>query len=59
MEHRTTQRAHTPVQGEMEKHRRRKGRQTSRGYADRTPAMAAGLADHIWSVEELLLYPVG
>ena len=26
--------------------------------ADRTPAMAAGLVDHIWSVEELLLFPI-
>jgi hypothetical protein len=50
----------------------RKGRQTPRGYVDRTPAtpalalarkrgasVAAGLVDHVWSVEELLLYPVG
>jgi hypothetical protein len=26
-------------------------------YRQRTPAMAAGLADHIWSLEEWLLFP--
>ncbi len=33
--------------------------QTARLYRERTPAMAAGLADHIWGVEEFLLFPVG
>jgi IS1 family transposase len=28
-----------------------------RRYRQRTPAMAAGLADHIWSLEEWLTYP--
>jgi hypothetical protein len=37
----------------------RQGQQTARLYRERTPAMAAGLADHILSVEELLLFPVG
>jgi hypothetical protein len=27
-----------------------------RRWSDRTPAMAAGLADHIWSLEEFLDY---
>jgi len=27
------------------------------GYAQRTPAMAAGLADHVWSLEEWLTLP--
>jgi hypothetical protein len=27
-------------------------------YRQRTPAMAAGLSDHVWSMEELLRYPL-
>ncbi|HKB40809.1 MAG TPA: hypothetical protein VKD72_30565 [Gemmataceae bacterium] len=27
------------------------------GYRSRTPAMAAGLADHVWSLREWLSYP--
>jgi IS1 family transposase len=37
----------------------RKSRQTARLYRARTPAMAAGFTDHVWSVEDLLLVPVG
>jgi IS1 family transposase len=37
----------------------RRGAQAPRGFAHRTPAMAAGLTDHIWSVQELLAFPVG
>jgi hypothetical protein len=37
----------------------RRGKQTPRRYGPRTPAMAAGLTDHIWSVQELLAFPVG
>jgi hypothetical protein len=37
----------------------RRGQQTPRRYGPRTPAMAAGLTDHIWSVQELLAFPVG
>ena len=36
----------------------RKGRQLSRRYRSRTPAMAAGLASRRWSVLELLSYPL-
>jgi IS1 family transposase len=34
-------------------------RQGSRrqGYQERTPAMAAGLADHVWTLQEWLTYP--
>ena len=35
----------------------RRGRQTPRRYEPRTPAMAAGLSDHRWNVEELLAFP--
>ena len=52
-------RPHLSLRLKLEKPQARKGRQTPRCYTDRTPAMAAGLVDHIWSVEELLLYPVG
>ena len=37
----------------------RKGQQRPQRYQDRTPAMAASFVDHIWEVEELLLFPVG
>ena len=37
----------------------RRGKQTPRRYGPRTPAMAAGLTDHLWSVEKLLAFPVG
>lgn len=37
----------------------RQGKQTPRRYAPRTPVMAAGLTDHIWTMEELLAFPVG
>jgi IS1 family transposase len=36
----------------------RKGKQLPRRYRGRTPAMAAGLATHRWSVLELLSYPL-
>jgi transposase-like protein/IS1 family transposase len=36
----------------------RKGRQQPRRYRSRTPAMAAGLTDHRWSVLELISYPL-
>jgi len=36
----------------------RKGKQTSRRYRSRTPAMAAGLASHRWTVLELISYPL-
>jgi hypothetical protein len=33
-------------------------RKDASGYwQDRTPAMAAGLADHVWSLREWLTYP--
>ena len=52
-------RPHESLRLKLEKPQARKGRQTPRCYADRTPAMTAELVDHIWSVEELLLFPVG
>jgi hypothetical protein len=33
------------------------GQHAPRRYAPHTPAMAAGLTDHIWSVQELLAFP--
>jgi len=52
-------RPHESLRLKLDKPQARNGRQTPRSYAARTPAMAAGLVDHIWSVEELLLCPVG
>jgi len=37
---------------------RRKVQEEPPRYDQRTPAMAAGLADHPWAMEELLCYPV-
>jgi hypothetical protein len=37
----------------------RRGKQTPRPYGPRTPARAVGLTDRLWSVEELLAFPVG
>ncbi len=36
----------------------RRGVQAQRHFAARTPAMAAGLTDDLWSVQELLVFPV-
>jgi hypothetical protein len=36
---------------------RRQGDRES-GYVQRTPAMVAGLTDHVWSLEEWLTFPV-
>ena len=36
----------------------RKGKQPSRKYKNRTPAMAAGLTNRRWTVKELISYPV-
>ena len=52
-------RPHQGLRLKRETPQARKGRQPARRYQDRTPAMAAGLVDHCWSVEELLLFPVG
>jgi IS1 family transposase len=32
-------------------------RRADRGWQARTPAMAAGLSDHVWSIEEWITYP--
>ena len=52
-------RPHQSLRLKLETPQARKGRQTARRYQDRTPAMAAQLTDHVWSVEELLLCPLG
>lgn len=31
---------------------------TKKAWAQRTPAMAAGLTDHTWTIEELMTYPI-
>ena len=52
-------RPHQDLRLKLEAPQARQGHQAARLYRDRTPAMAAGLVDHILNVEELLLYPVG
>jgi hypothetical protein len=37
----------------------RRGKPTRHRSVARTPAIAAGHTDHIWSVQELLAFPVG
>ena len=37
---------------------RKESKDTSKKWAQRTPAMAAGITDHIWSTRELLIYRV-
>jgi IS1 family transposase len=37
---------------------RRESEDTSKKWVQRSPAMAAGIADHIWSTRELLIYRV-
>jgi len=34
------------------------GKGSARGWRPCTPAMAAGLTDHVWSLKEVLLYRV-
>jgi hypothetical protein len=52
-------RPHQALRQKHETPQARKGRQTPRCYQSRTPAMAAGLVKHIWSIEELLTFSVG
>ena len=52
-------RPHSSLRRQLDVPQARRGKQTPRRYTSRTPAMAAGLTDHIWSVEELLAFPVG
>ena len=52
-------RPHLSLRLQLDVPQQRRGKQTPRRYTSRTPPMAAGLTDHIWSVEELLAFPVG
>jgi len=52
-------RPHLALRRTLEVPHARRGKQTPRRYGPRTPAMAAGLTDHVWSVQELLAFPVG
>ena len=36
----------------------REGRRIPKQYLQQTPAIAAGLTNHIWSLEEILLFPI-
>jgi IS1 family transposase/transposase-like protein len=52
-------RPHLSLRLQLDGPQARRGKQTPRRYGPHTPAMAAGLTDHIWSVQELLAFPVG
>jgi hypothetical protein len=61
-------RPHSSLRRQLDVPQQRRGKQTPCRYTSRTPAtlaphasagVAAGLTDHIWSVEELLAFPVG
>ena len=61
-------RPHLSLRLKLDVPQARRGKQTPRRYGPRTPAtlaphasagVAAGLTDHLWSVEELLAFPVG
>jgi IS1 family transposase/transposase-like protein len=51
-------RPHQALRTKLETPHARRGRQTPRGYQACTPAMAAKFTDHVWSVEELLSFPI-
>ncbi len=51
--------SHQELHQKLETPQIRKGQQAARSYRERTRAMAAGLTDHVWSVEALLLFPAG
>jgi hypothetical protein len=51
-------RYHEPLRIQFPLPIQRKGMQAPRRYRSRTPAMAAGLASHRWSVLELISYPL-
>ena len=52
-------RSHQSLRLQLDVPQVRRGAQTPRRFLPRTPAMAAGLTDHIWSEQELLAFPVG
>jgi transposase InsO family protein len=52
-------RPHQGLRQKLETPLARRSRRIPRRCQPRTPAMAAGLVKHVWSVEELLLFPVG
>ena len=52
-------RPHLSLRLKLDTPKARKGRQAVRRYQDRTPAMVASLTNHVWTVDELLLFPVG
>ena len=52
-------RPHLSLRRPLDEPQARRGKPTPRHFQRRTPAMAAGLTDHIWSVQELLAFPPG
>ena len=51
-------RAHASLDERLVEPHLRAGRRVSQGHRRRTPAQAAGLTDHRWTITELLSYPV-
>jgi IS1 family transposase len=52
-------RPHVSLRLQLDMPHARRGQQTPRRYEARTPAMVAGLTEHLRFVEELLAFPVG
>ena len=51
-------RPHTVLRQALAQPRPSRGRRPPQRYQARTPAMALGLTQHLWSVEEVLAFPV-
>jgi hypothetical protein len=51
-------RPHQALRVELAQPVKRRGRQIPQHFRSRTPAMAAGITRHRWSVSELLSYPL-
>ena len=51
-------RPHQSLRKKLGHPRLRGGQQLPQGYGKRTPAIAAGLTERVWSVVELLSYPL-
>lgn len=49
---------HASLRMKLEESQPTRGRGTPRKWMQRTPAMAAGITDHRWTMEELMMHPI-